>query len=154
MSAAQRAGTRWLAVFAILLAALPARAAEPGSAGTSESPPAATPPVSARPPGPIAPEAEDAFTPGPSLDARLAEIRRRVQAALEYPRLARAREIAGETWVEFEIGTGREARAIRTVRSSGSRLLDRAAERAVAAAGPLPPVYGRLQVPVRFDLAD
>jgi len=104
--------------------------------------------VSAAPPAAF----EDALPVGPSLEARLAEIRRRVQAALVYPPVARLREQGGEVIVSFEIGPDRRARGIRTRVSSGRASLDRAAERAVRRAGELPWVYGRIEVPVRFAL--
>ncbi len=94
----------------------------------------------------------DAIPAGPSLGSRLEEIRRRVQGALQYPPILRRRGIEGEAIVGFEIGADRSARGIRTEQSSGHPLLDRAAERAVRNAAPLPHVYGRVEVPVRFEL--
>ena len=91
---------------------------------------------------------------GVSFDARVADIRRRIQEALVYPPVARRRAIEGETEVAFEIGAGGSPASIALVRSSGSALLDRAAERAVRDAAPLPPVLGRLRVPVRFELGE
>jgi len=95
----------------------------------------------------------DASAVGPSVDERLAEIRRRIQAALQYPRLARARGLEGVATVGFEIdhSSGR-AQTIKLVGSSGHPSLDRAAEHSVTRAGTLPWVYGWLEVPVRFDL--
>ena len=89
---------------------------------------------------------------GPSVAERLAEIRRRVQAALRYPPVSRWREIAGETRVRFEIGNDGRARAARIAHSSGHDRLDAAALRAVVDAGVLPRVYGPLEVPVRFEV--
>lgn len=99
--------------------------------------------------------AEDALPPqGPTVEERLAEIQRRIQAAVEYPRVARSRGLEGVATVGFVIdrGSGR-ARQIRLVHSSGHPSLDRAARSSVVRAGTLPWVYGRLEVPVRFDLA-
>jgi TonB family protein len=96
----------------------------------------------------------DAIPTGPSLAERLAEIRRRVQRAASYPPLARQRGLVGETLVEFAIGPEGAPELVRIRRSSGSPLLDRAAESAVRRAAPLPPVYGRVAVPVRFELDD
>jgi len=94
----------------------------------------------------------DALPPSPSVESRLAEIRDRIERALVYPPLARAQGREGEVRVEFEIDArGRAARVEATGRS-GSWLLDRAATRAVEDAAPLPYVWGRLEVPVRFDL--
>lgn len=115
---------------------------------TASGPAAADPPtVAASPPGFV-----DAIPQGPSLASRLDDIRRRVQAALVYPPIARERGEAGQVVVGFEVGPDHRARHIRTAVSSGRPTLDRAAERAVAAAAPLPYVYGRVQVPVRFEL--
>jgi len=95
----------------------------------------------------------DAIPRGPSVEERLAEIRRRIQRAVEYPPRARKRGLEGVATVGFEIdrADGR-AREIQLVDSSGHPSLDRAAEQSVVRAGALPWVYGRLQVPVRFDL--
>ncbi len=95
--------------------------------------------------------AEDAVPEAPSVDDRLSEIRRRIQAAVEYPVLARWRGVEGEALVRFEIDRRGLAREIRVVRSSGTARLDAAAERAVVRAGKLPWVWGPLEGPVRFD---
>jgi protein TonB len=108
-------------------------------------------------PGPAPPEPPGVDAPpppGPSVETRLAEIQRRVQAALVYPPAALRRGVAGETKVEFVLGADGHARDVRTRLSSGSDVLDRAAERAVREAGALPYVYGVLVVPVRFALDD
>ncbi|HEY8153483.1 MAG TPA: TonB family protein [Myxococcota bacterium] len=97
--------------------------------------------------------AVDLAPTGPSVESRLAEIRRRIQAALEYPPIARWQDLQGDALVRFEIGAEGRARDVRVVRSSGVPLLDAAAARAVVAAGELPRVYGPLEVPVSFELA-
>ncbi len=96
---------------------------------------------------------EDVVPRGPSLDARLAAIQRRVQAALVYPPLARRRRIEGTALLAFEIGADGRARRVAVASSSGFAVLDRAALRAVHAVDALPYVYGRLEIPVRFELA-
>ena len=98
------------------------------------------------------PPAVDAVPRGPSLEERLGEIQRRIEGALVYPPIERKRGVEGETVVAFQIDGGGRAKAIELARSSGHPLLDRAATRAVADAAPLPYVYGRLEVPVRFEL--
>jgi protein TonB len=103
-------------------------------------------------PPPLPAPASDALPLGPSLEQRLAEIQRRVQRVAAYPAIARARGVEGSALVAFEIGPEGEPREIRTERSSGSVALDRAAERAVRDAAPLPNVYGRISVPVVFAL--
>lgn len=89
---------------------------------------------------------------GPSVADRLAAIQARVESILVYPALAKRRGIMGETAVEFSIDARGHARDVATRQSSGSPALDRAAERAVREAAPLPFVYGRLVIPVRFAL--
>jgi TonB family protein len=98
-------------------------------------------------------EQVDAVPRGPSLEERLAEIRRRIQEAVEYPALARRRGLEGVARVGFAIDPHQKrALGVALVESSGHPLLDRAAERSVARAAELPFVGGRLEVPVRFDL--
>lgn len=95
---------------------------------------------------------EDAVPAGPTLDERLAEIRRRVQQALRYPALARSLDLSGETRVRFRIGRDGLARDVTVSRTSGLPLLDAAAVRAVVEAGALPRLRGPLEIPVRFEL--
>lgn len=85
---------------------------------------------------------------------RIAEVRRKVQAAASYPPIARKRGVQGEALVSFEIGSNGRPHAVMTLQSSGSSLLDRAARAAVERAAPLPWIYGRVAVPVRFTLRD
>ncbi len=96
----------------------------------------------------------DASHPRPTARERLSQIARRVQAAAVYPPIAQTRGVAGETIVVFEIARNGAPEKVRTRQSSGSLSLDRAAERAVARAAPLPWVYGEVTVPVRFVLRD
>jgi TonB family protein len=96
--------------------------------------------------------AVDAIPLGPSPPERLDEIRRRVQAAVIYPERARDLGLEGTARIQFEIGSDGLARAVATVESSGHALLDHAAERGALDAGRLPPLYGRIRIPVRFEL--
>ena len=107
-----------------------------------------------RPPAVAArqPADEDAVPRGPTLEARLHAIQQRVQAALVYPPLARMRHTEGTALLAFAIGADGRAKQIAVARSSGFSILDRAAERAVRAAAALPYVYGRLEIPVLFEL--
>ena len=100
------------------------------------------------------PGPEDAAVPRATAHERLAEIQRRVQAVALYPEVARARAISGETRVAFSIRRDGTPEGVRVARSSGSVALDRAAERAVSDAAPLPWVYGEVSVPVSFVLRD
>ena len=99
-----------------------------------------------------APRFVDASPPYAHARERLVEIQRRIQAALRYPPAARAREIEGTALVRFDIDNDGTPREIVVQHSSGLLSLDRAARAAVAAAAPLPWVYGRLEVPVVFAL--
>ena len=103
--------------------------------------------VSAKPP-----IVEDAVPAGPTVEQRLAEIQRRVQHAAIYPAIARARGVEGASLVAFEIDAVGRPTGIETAETSGSGALDHAARAAVAGAGPLPWVYGRVTVPVQFKL--
>lgn len=96
----------------------------------------------------------DAAPRGPTVAERLAEIRRRIAAAVVYPPVARLQHLEGETLVRFEIEADGTPSDVEVHRSSGMPTLDRAASAAVRDAAPLPWVYGRLEVPVRFRLED
>ena len=108
------------------------------------------PAVSARVPSRV----EDAMPSGPTVVERLEEIRRRVQKAACYPAISRERGIDGEALIGFVIGPDGLPFEITAVESSGSGALDRAAIRAVEGAGPLPYVFGRITVPVRFRVRE
>jgi TonB family protein len=99
-----------------------------------------------------APDGVDVRTHGPSVEERLAAIHERVQAAATYPALAQVRRLEGTSVVAFEIDAKGRARDVAIATSSGTPQLDRAATQAVRDAGTLPWVYGRLEVPVRFEL--
>jgi TonB family protein len=124
-----------LRALVLVLASLPALASAQPAGGAGAAPDVAT----------------DLSASGPSLASRLDEIRRRVQAALEYPPIAQRRGISGETLVSFVVDPQQRASDVRTERSSGYPTLDRAAEQAARSAEPLPWVYGRVEVPVRFE---
>jgi protein TonB len=96
----------------------------------------------------------DGVPRGPSVTARLVEIRQRVQDASQYPAISRERGISGETVVVFEIDDQGRPGSIAALQSSGNGALDRAAIRAVEDAGPYPVVYGRVRVPVRFAFSE
>ncbi|MCL4686755.1 TonB family protein [Myxococcota bacterium] len=111
------------------------------------------PPPPARAADPVVDVAfEDALPGGPTVDARLEEIRRRLQAALVYPPIARRIGLEGTAWLRFEIDREGAAHDVAVARSSGHAVLDRAARQTVGRAGRLPWVYGRIEVPIRFSL--
>ncbi len=116
-------------------------------------------PVGAQPPRPIVARSVgtplvDALPPVPGVNERLEEIRRRIEGALEYPATAQRRGLSGTVEIEFEIAPDGRAHNIDVARSSGHAVLDRAAERGVVRAGVLPQVYGRLAVPLHFELTE
>ena len=94
----------------------------------------------------------DAASLGPTVAERLAVIRGLIEQALVYPPAARMQRIEGEALVRFDIDHDGTPQRVAVHRSSGVPTLDRAAQHAVAGAAPLPWVYGRLEVPVRFAL--
>jgi TonB family protein len=94
----------------------------------------------------------DAIAHGPSVDARLEEIRRRIEQNLSYPPLARLHDASGAAVVEFEVTEQGRTQGVRLAQSSGVALLDNAAQRAVATVTELPVVHGRLSIPIRFEL--
>jgi len=100
------------------------------------------------------PTVQDAVPRGPGVEARLAEISRRVEAVTQYPALARERRVSGTSQVSFQVGSGGTPERIETAVTSGHPVLDRAARRAVEDAAPLPFVYGRITVPVEFSLRE
>lgn len=132
------------AALALSLAAAvaPVRAGEPLLA----------PRASARPQTPPRAVEIDRVPMPPSAAERLEAIRQRVQERVVYPHAARERGIQGIARIQFRIDEAGRAAEIATVESSGSRLLDGAAERAARDARELPPLAGWVRIPVRFAL--
>jgi protein TonB len=89
----------------------------------------------------------------PSAAERLEAIRQRVQAAVVYPQAARERGIQGVARIQFRIDAAGRAAEVITVESSGSPMLDTAAEQAARDARELPQLTGWVRIPVRFALA-
>jgi TonB family protein len=102
--------------------------------------------------GDAPPRDVDVIPLAPSPEARLEAIRERVQAAVVYPPRARERGLEGVARIQFRIDAGGRAAEVATVESSGSRLLDAAAEQAARDARALPQLYGWVRIPVRFAL--
>ncbi len=107
--------------------------------------------AAARAGAPTTTEIDLVATP-PSAEQRLETIRARVQDAVVYPRAARERGVQGVARIQFRIAPEGRAAEVATVSSSGSRLLDRAAEQAARDARELPQLYGWVRIPVRFEL--
>jgi protein TonB len=135
-----RARTFIAALAALAAAAAPVRAGEPRPA-----PPA-------HPDAPRAGLEIDRVPMPPNAAERLETIRQRIQDAAVYPQAARERGIQGVARIQFRIDAAGRAEEIATVESSGSTLLDDAAEQAARDARALPQLYGWVQIPVRFAL--
>jgi protein TonB len=88
----------------------------------------------------------------PSAAERLELIRQRVQAAVVYPQAARERGLQGVARIQFRVDPAGRAAEVITVESSGSPMLDTAAEQAARDARDLPQLYGWVRIPVRFAL--
>lgn len=76
----------------------------------------------------------------------------KIRAAIVYPEEAIRRGQEGEVLLRIRIGEGGVPREIRVARSSGARMLDRAARDGVVRAAPLPSLPGWFEVPIRFSL--
>lgn len=107
--------------------------------------------AAARAGAPTTTEIDLVATP-PTAEQRLETIRERVQDAVVYPHTARERGIEGTARIQFRIAPDGRAAEIATVASSGSALLDSAAEQAARNARTLPQLYGWVRIPVRFEL--
>jgi protein TonB len=88
----------------------------------------------------------------PSVATRIEQIRQRVQAAIVYPQAARERGIEGTARIQFRVDAAGRAADVTTVETSGSGLLDRAAEQAARDARELPQISGFVRIPVQFAL--
>jgi len=94
----------------------------------------------------------DALPTLPPVQERIREITQRIQEAVVYPPRARERGTHGISRIQFRVGHYGRAAEIQLVKSSGSALLDKAATQGARDARQLPFVYGRLLVPIRFEL--
>lgn len=104
--------------------------------------------------GDAPPRELDAMPLPPSPEARIERIRERVQAAVVYPARARERGLEGMARIQFRVAPSGRAAEVITLESSGSGLLDAAAEQAARDARELPQLYGWVRIPVRFSLRD
>ena len=88
------------------------------------------------------------------LNIHFSYIRERVNAALRYPLMARKQGWSGQVRVEFTILASGRIADLKIVESSGHRVLDRQALRAVESANPFPPppVVATITLPVNFEL--
>ncbi len=80
------------------------------------------------------------------------QIQHRLQRAIRYPSLARAKGIEGVTIVVFSIQPEGQVIDLKIAQSSGSEILDEEALATVRRATPLPYYPKVLQIPLRFSL--
>ncbi|PNU21266.1 hypothetical protein C2E25_02950 [Geothermobacter hydrogeniphilus] len=105
---------------------------------------------------PAAPRADPAASP--VYRAYLGAIRQRIDRSKRYPLMARRGGQQGVVLIDFEINAEGKLCRCEVERSSGFKLLDRAALKAVRAAAPFSPLPDdfdprlALQLPIRFEL--
>lgn len=134
---------------------VPAPAAVAVSEPAAETPPAV--PVVAAPPQ-SAPATESAGNAADQMGLYLAEVRRKLQAHLDYPFAARRMKLGGTVHLRLQVGMdgGVEGRSIAVITSSGAEILDEAGIVTVRRAAPFPPPPGGrglvINVPVVFEL--
>lgn len=133
---------------------VPAPSASPAFPGAAAAPIAAAT-------GDVAIAASDAtdLPAGAELARFLGDVRRRLEAAKQYPPAARRHAVEGTAEVRFRLGADGMPVEIRIARSSRSAVLDGAALATVRRAGPFPPPPGAveplvLQVALVFELED
>ena len=86
--------------------------------------------------------------------ANFAYIQRYIRQHLEYPRQARMMFQTGVAHYSFVVEKSGKVSSLRLIKSSGFTLLDRAGEKAINAASPLPapPEPARITMPISFTL--
>jgi len=89
---------------------------------------------------------------GGGLDPILSLILRKLEAAKQYPRMARRMGIEGTAVVSFKLKPEGRVEAVEIVDSSGSEILDRASLETVHAAAPFPYKEGWLKVGIVFKI--
>lgn len=92
---------------------------------------------------------------GQAEDPFLAEVKRRVEAALKYPRKARVMRMQGTTVVQFVVSKNGAVSELAIVSSSGHALLDKTAVQAIETARSqwgAPEKTVRLRFPIRFHV--
>lgn len=137
------------------------RRASPPVASAVATEPAAeilgTEPVAAAAPSWSSPAVESTASPD-QMGPYLAEVRRKLQAHLDYPFAARRMKLAGIVHVRLHVATDGmvEGRSVMVVVSSGLDILDEAGLVTVRRAAPFPPPPGGralvINVPVVFEL--
>jgi protein TonB len=135
---------------------VPAAAAVAVSEPAAETPPAV--PVAVAAPPQSSPATESAGAVADQMGLYLAEVRRKLQAHLDYPFAARRMKLGGTVHLRLHVGMdgGVEGRSIAVITSSGAEILDEAGIVTVRRAAPFPPPPGGrglvINVPVVFEL--
>jgi protein TonB len=86
--------------------------------------------------------------------ALIGVIRGAIQRALIYPAAARRRGFEGTVVAEFRINGQGLPEGLRITKSSGHGLLDKAARETIIRAAPMPPVKGKIEIPITFKLTE
>jgi protein TonB len=84
----------------------------------------------------------------------LRTIQKAIEKAKHYPYLAKKRGIEGTVTTVFTINQAGNPEQIRIIRSSGSRLLDSAAQKTIRAASPFPRVTGAIEIAISYRLKE
>lgn len=86
--------------------------------------------------------------------ANFSYIRDRVISSIRYPLMARRMGLTGQVKVEFTILLSGKIKDLKIINSSGHRLLDKQAMRAVRSSEPFPPppVIATITLPINFEL--
>ncbi|MDP8214848.1 MAG: energy transducer TonB [Candidatus Euphemobacter frigidus] len=90
------------------------------------------------PPSPAGKAGQAGLTAGPSFDEYLSMVRRRIEAAIYYPRRGRLSHLAGVVKVGFSIGEGGSLESSRIIESSQYSVFNRAALEILDKAAPFP----------------
>lgn len=81
-------------------------------------------------------------------------IQQAIEEAKRYPYLARKRGIEGTVTTAFAINQAGNPERIRIIRSSGSTILDSAAQKTILAAAPFPRVTGSIEIAISYRLKE
>lgn len=84
----------------------------------------------------------------------LGEIQNKIERAKFYPVLAKRQNIEGSPVVEFKIGGNGAVEYVRLKQTSGSPLLDEAAQKTVQQAAPFPAYTQPISLSIRYALSD
>ncbi len=81
-------------------------------------------------------------------------IQKAIEKAKQYPFVAKKRGIQGAVTTAFTIDQAGNPEQIRIIRSSGSKILDSAAQKTILAAAPFPRVRGAIEIRISYILKE